>query len=455
MPATENSFKAYSNGMTLAGILDPLDPSMPDQYHPNKFGELTTLPEFLDGSIQRDAQAALRDCMNRRLEYLDISNEMRNETRAYPQEFIINCNMAYALSIPAPDWSDLYSYCKESTEHIQNYFPEFELLMREVFAYNLANTYAVFLCADYGVISYLKDDLKYTDKDIMRLAVLFDDDNILRKLISASPSPLTADPSVDQILASFVIDPFSAIRMSRAPETGITLGELYARTHNQICATENNPQANAGFMSESPSLQYRMAAEHRPKKISCPQTGITYLKPSTGILRDEDLAVPGIDHKLHTLPQFSDFVARFKVEISHLLTDFINSNVKGISNEGSTILGEIVRKLDQHGVSGKSLFLQTFSKLSPGQVAHMEMSNQFPQGEYLKSLLSFNKQHASKDKTSQSDFLVKAETAGVFKGLDLSDDELNTVYRIFGDPDFLGKMSDQAVERQLGVDLGL
>lgn len=455
MSGTNKSFTAYSNGMTLDGILDPRDHRMPDKYHPNKFEDLSACPEFLDGSIQRSAQEVVRDCMERDMKYLEISEEMRADTRAYPQEFIINCNMAYALSIPAPDWSDLYSYCKEITDSVDNGYPGFEVLMREISPYNLANTYAVFIGADYGVLPQLKADLNYTDYDVMRLAVLFDDDKILNKIIAASESPLTTGASVDQILASFVIDPFSAIRMSRAPENGVTVGELYARTKNQISATMHEAVTIEGFMSETPALQYRMAAQLRPEAIKCPQTGASYLKPSIGTLRAEDLKVPGIDHKLHSLPQFSDFVGKFKIEILQLLSECINSNINSIPDEGSSILADIVKTLNQHGISGKNIFLQIFSKLTPGQAAFMENENQFPDDEYLKFLLNFNETYIDKNKSSETNFLVKAEAPAAFKRLDLSDEELKAAYRIFGDRDFLSKMSDPAVESKLGVDLGL
>lgn len=448
-----NVFSTYANGMTLIGIRAPGDP---DNLMVNQFAGLDVYPDFLNGTIQKRSQESLRECMNRKLTFQEIFEELKSESRDYKADHVISCNMAFALSTPSPDWHSLYSYCKQIDEYFDSEYLSFDDLLPEILNYNLANTYGIVLGTPPESLAKLSSELRLRHDYFMKLAVLFDDEEMVNTLIESSPSKLKAELSIDRILASFVIDPFSKVRASRKHANGISMAELYERTINQIYATKQGSVEQQGFLHANPALQYRTAAEHRPEKAQCPETGSFYWKPRFGPLPASSLIASSIDHKLQTIPQYPDFIKKFAGDISKVLLETINSNA--INHEQSTesirIMAEIALSLEQGGVSRQRLFMENFLKFTPGEIMDVETGNLLSQDEYLKGLLKYSARPKS-GTPWKVDFLIAAESIDAFNHLSLHDDNLKTLYRIFQDQEILNRMTDAGVESQLGADLGL
>jgi hypothetical protein len=404
--------------------------------------------------VQLNAQAALRRCMQRGQSFKDISEEMGAETRDYTQDHIINCNIAYALSIPAPDWNALYSYGRAIGRDHDNEFLDFNYMLREVCRINLANTYAVILGADDYSRNDLLKDLAFGDVDIMRLALLFDDEDTVHQLTQRAKSQLLARAAIDRNLAIFKFDPFSRVRVAMGVSDGMSMSELYERTTNQILAIGKAGELGCKFFDNNPSQQYRMAPEHLPVTIKCPTSGVTYWKPSTGLLRTRDLAIDGVDQMLHQYPQFPRFLAHFKHEVSELIAKTVDAEIYLISPEFNGILASIAKAMDQQGMSMKHYFMKHCALLSPGEILDILDREAFTRPQYLGALLKHNGSE-NPQIVNKSSFLILAESVEAFKNLDLNDDQLKTLYEHFPDKELLEKMSDHGVERQLVVDLGL
>jgi hypothetical protein len=392
--------------------------------------------------------------MQRGQSFKEISEEMGAETRDYTQDHIINCNIAYALSIPAPDWNALYRYGRAIGRDYDNEFLDFNYMLREVCFINLANTYAVILGADDSSRSDLLKDLAFGDVDVMRLALLFDDEDTVRQLSQRAKSQLLARATIDRNLAIFKFDPFSRVRVAMGVSEAMSMGELFERTTNQILAIGKAEELGCKFFDKNSSQQYRMAPEHLPVAIKCSASGVTYWKPSTGLLRTKDLAIDGVDQKLHQYPQFPRFLAHFKHEVSELIATTVGAEIYFIPPEFNGILASIAKAMDQQGMSMQHYFMKHCASLSPGEILDILDREAFTRPQYLGALLKHNGSEKPQN-VNKSSFLILAESAEAFKGLDLNDDQLNTLYKHFPDKAFLEKMSDQGVERQLGVDLGL
>jgi hypothetical protein len=443
----------YKNGMTVLGIHAP---ESPDDFVSEQFCGLDVCSRFLDGSLQMQAQQAVRNCMNKGLGFDEISMRMRTENEFHNHDHVISCNMAYALSIPAPDWSELYQYCRLSSEAYDNDFLSFDFLMREVCLLNLANTYAIVYGAQPEALGHLRRALGYNHDHVMRLALLFDDESAVTNLIDKDASPLMASACVDRNIAMFVYDPFSAIRASRKPSGGMAMGELYARTTNQIMAIFDEAEHSTGFFSLTPTLQFKTVPQCKPQKTICPISGVAFFKPSTGLLRKEDLALPDYDHKLLQMPQFSNFINHFKSEIGQFLSESVSTQKKPIQGWSTQILAGIAQELDRQGFPLKYFFLQHFGKLTPGAIMDIDLNNACPKARYLKLLLEHNTSPLkSRVEQSMTDFLIAAESPQAFKELDLDDEQLRAVYRHFPDKDLLSIMSESGVSKQLECDLGL
>ncbi|MDT8925121.1 hypothetical protein RBE51_20225 [Pseudomonas taiwanensis] len=451
MPANHTPAFTYKNGMTILGIAEP---HKPEDFISDQFAGLDFYSGFLDGSVQMNAQAAIRRCMQRDQSFQDIVEEMGEETRDYRQDHIINCNMAYALSIPAPDWNAMYRYCRAISRDYDDEFLDFNYMLRELNNINLANMYAVILGADDSIRDGLLRDLAFSDVEVMRLALLFDDEDTVRQLTQRAKSQLLARGVIDRNLAIFKFDPFTRVRVAMGGSDGMSMGELFERTTNQILAIDKDRELGCNFFEQKTSRQYRMAPEHLPVTIKCPTSGVIYRKPSTGLLRAKDLVIDSVDQKLHQYPQFPRFLAHFKHEVSELIAKTVGAENDLIHPELNGILASIAKALDQQGMSMQHYFMKHCALLSPGEILDILDREAFTRPEYLEALLKYNGAE-NPQILNKSSFLILAESVEAFKSLDLKDDQLKTLYKHFPDKAFLEKMSDESVEHQLGFELGL
>ncbi|AYG47792.1 hypothetical protein DV532_26260 (plasmid) [Pseudomonas sp. Leaf58] len=451
MPANHTAAFTYRNGMTILGIAEP---HKPEDFISDQFTGLDFYSSFLDGSVQLNAQAAIRRCMQRGQSFQDIVEEMGEETRDYARDHIINCNIAYALSIPAPDWNALYRYSRVITRDYDNEFLDFNYMLREVCRINLANTYAVILDVEDSNRADLLKDLAFGDVDVMRLALLFDDEDTVHQLTQRAKSQLVVRAAIDRNLALFKFDPFSKVRVAMGVSDGVSMGELFERTTNQILAIAKSREGVSKFFDKNAIQQYRIAPEHLPVTVKCPTSGVTYRKPNTGLLRTEDLAIDGVDKKLHQYPQFPRFLAHFKHEISELIAATVGAERDPIDPEFNRILASIAKAMVQQGMSIQHYFMKHCASLSPGEILDILDRDAFTRPQYLGALLKHNGSE-NPQIVNKSSFLILAESVEAFKSLDLNDDQLKTLYKHFPDKAFLEKMSDQSVEHQLGVELGL
>lgn len=452
MPANHTAAFTYQNGMTILGIAEPCKP---DDFISDQFTGLDFYSSFLDGSVQLNAQAAIRRCMQRGQSFKQISDEMGEETRNYTQDHIINCNIAYALSIPAPDWNEMYRYSITIGRDYDNEFLDFNYMLKEVSKLNLANTYAVILDVEDSSRADLLKDLAFSDVDVLRLALLFDDEDTVHQLTQRAKSQLVARAAIDRNLALFKFDPFSKVRVAMDVSDGVSMGELFERTTNQILAIGKTREGGYKFFDKNPRHQYRIAPEHLPVTVKCPTSGVSYRKPSTGLLRTEDLAIDGVDKKLHQYPQFPRFLVHFKHEISELIATTVGAERDPINPEFNCILASIAKAMDQQGMSMQHYFMKYCASLSSGEILDILDREALTRPQYLGALLNYNGKVDFTSYANKSSFLILAESAEAFKGLDLNDDQLNTLYKHFPDKAILEKMSDQGVERQLGIELGL
>jgi hypothetical protein len=454
------------NGMTTKGILQ-LEESMGGLYYP--FGDLEEIPEYMDGSLAVHCRSIMREYMARGSSFGDILGDMHDNAcddecqRIYQEPLdvmpAIGCNMALALSIPGPDWLELFQYCQRLDGEMER--EEFACGMAELARLNPVNAYSILRdCPTEQWQSPCKI-MGFGQDKLLKMAVLFDDlEMVLR--IGADQSPTAFEYQVDRALAGFQFDPFARIRAWHNAVGGISMTEHYARAKHQAKALETwhgRPDVFfSGQKTDDNPKQYRLVPKALPIQVThtTHQGNRLVSAALPGSFDLEQYAVKGSDHMGRRLPRHAAFMQDLANEVASLYFSDMNKRIDDMSDDVKATLNLLVEDFEAHGMPMEKLYFKHVMLLNPGTVCELGQSSAL-RSAYVKALLKSSSiiNNGLRSTGQFMALLLKRVPIAEIEEHATTDQQLQSAYDATGNRLFLNKMTEKAQEHQLQSDLGI
>jgi len=454
------------NGMTTKGIIQ-LDESSGGLDFP--FGDLEAIPEYMDGSLAENCRSILRQYMVRNANYADILSDMQDDAcnaecqRIYGKSLdpmpAIGCNMAIALSIPGPDWPELFQYVQQL--HEEKEAEEFTYAMAELAKLNPVNAYSILRDCPQEYWTIPCRLMRFDQNKLLKMAVLFDElDMVLR--IAGDQSEADFEYKLDRALAGFQFDPLSRVRAWRNAVDGISMTEHYARAKHQAKALETwHGKTDVffhGFKEDDNPKQYRLMPDALPERTTH-ATPLGNRLASTALPGSFDLeqyAVKGSDHMGRLLPRHKAFMQELAHEVATLYFCGMNKRIEDMSDDVKATLNLLVEDFRAHGMSLEKLYFRYVMPMNPGTVCELAQStalrNAFVKAALKSSTLTSN---GLKSIGQFMSLLLSKVPVAEIERHATTDPQLQSAYEATGNRLFLNKMTEKAQEHQLQSDLGV
>jgi len=410
--------------------------------------DYSTYSGLMEGEIQEQCQAAFRAHMLNGTDPQVLLQEL-DELKAYSQtrqtaQGLLASNAAYALSAPCRDYSDLFGYITKAFGAIDStQFRRCQDTTGKIIAANPINPYLAFKFAPTTIWERLDDAFDmYRNGVLMQMAILFDDDQMVTKMASLSTQEAIAKQAA-VYLAKVPYDPLSKVRSwlgTSQPSMREIECRIYHQTHNLDASLDFDVSILSSSSKFSRTSLYKTAPEQSSKTDFCP--GVFYIA---------DLELHVEDHCLRHLPGYHSFIKAFPKSIG----DGIRK-AKGKA-QGPTLAKILTNDLLSAGTPGHDILYLYLGENTPGDYLDIIARPDLPKI-YMEDLLELSSYPEDKQWGTHNQVLrtlLSTVEPALIEQHAKTDVQLRSAFMVTNDKQYLGRLSENAVESHLVQDLGL
>lgn len=394
------------------------------------------IPELMSGELQAQCQRAFRHYLHEGKRPLFVSSTITAQASLPVGDLpTIALNAAYALSVPCDDFADILvfveSVCdsvgKGSLKHAQEF-------TRRLFAANPVNSYRVFKQTPIELWARL--DVAYAilrEGDLMKLAVLFDDAEMIGKCAEQDPAGHVKTLSL--ALAEVVYDPLSNARTWIDAPHSVSYQEVSRRVNRQFNSIRS-PLDSQYFLSRT-----------RPDIAK----GDAFMP---GLFDIKSLRFDSTDHLLRHIPRYQHFLATDPESIGRGIQDL---NILNNGNpERERLAVRLIEDMIGAGATAPEIYFKYCKRMLTGEIMDLADQQDLQHAMVLDILeLSGRTDEIGDSERAISLALLNMADEDLVKGVAITDVQLRTAFMATKNPTFLAGLSAKGLDNQMGSDLGL
>lgn len=281
--------------------------------------------ELLSGQRQADMQQALRNYLKKGYLLDDISTELsQNKTALFAAQCIPRC-MALALTMPCHDYQRFYELLEAEPE----YRFAVKASISKIHEHKPVDVLTLYKAAGLKNTANFCTLFSIYEQDLAGAIVLADDLKAAQLMMQELWEAKWKPDYLTEALTRVPLNPLSRIGAWRYPEGRIPDSELLLRYKNQTGV----------FKDER---EYTRLSAIQPQ-------------PFGPDIRLQACFFPGIDHGLHLLPGYREFISRNKEECANLLFSRIQSNNEELIPELFKLASAMTSALVNAGMEKENL----------------------------------------------------------------------------------------------------
>lgn len=435
-------YEILKNGLINASPYDFQDPDIDPECASPGYDD----DQMTSGHYQKHAQNTLRQFMQVGASLSDIlapiADYMPTDEPDYEKhqngestEDILGTNLALALSIPAPDYAQLYKYAHRLFDSHAGKDVEFayERSAMPLLNYNVVNA--------YKILRGLKDSdwelvgLAGNKNLLLKIAVAGEDCEMKNRLLQTLDEDTPFDAHIGKLLAYTNYDAFSQIRRDHSQGQVILMSEVSERISEQMLALEGKSSLVVARMNGV----------------------IDTNAPVTGCIMSQNMGVQLIDRDLRHLPRYQEYLSLYADDVMIDLCETVKrcSSVT-VCEERKKVMAQLVNDLMSHGITLQHFVLRGFAGFSKARFLDTVSA---PGSSYFACLRMLMNTNETAGKPLYQSFITKlmkdVPAEDIIKAA-RNDDDLKSAYESTGHRVLLEHISNHiTIESILTSELGL
>lgn len=394
------------------------------------------IQELMSGELQAQCQQAFRHYLHDGKRPLFVSSAITAQASLPLGDLpTIALNAAYALSVPCDDFAEILvfveSVCDSVAKGCLKHAQEFT---RRLYIANPVNIYRVF--KQTPVEFWARLDVAYgflREGDLMMLAVLFDDAEMIGKCVEQDPAGYVKTLSL--ALAEVVYDPLSNARSWIDSPHSVSYQEVSRRVNRQFNSIRS-PLDNQYFLSRT-----------RPDIAK----GHAFMP---GLFDIKSLRFDSTDHLLRHIPRYQQYLATDSESIGLGIQDL---NILNNGNpERERLAVQLIEDMIGAGSTAQEIYFKYCRRMLTGEIMDLADQQDLQHAMVLDILeLSGRADEIGDSERAISLALLNMADKDLVKRIAITDVQLRTAFMASKNPAFLVGLSAKGLDDQIGSDLGL
>lgn len=394
-----------------------------------------TVPGLMSGDLQTRCQEAFRYHLRQGHGPKTVFESIGGSTDKQ-QAQILAANAFYALSRPCKDYVALLNYIKLVCNAWQRDALSFHRDAGEaILDANPINPYLVYKQVPIEVWGSIDEVFELTrKKQLLRMAVSFDDAEMVGKIFSYKPNDQGVNLSNE--LSRMVFDPLSTVRACLVAPESLTYTELERRIKRQLKCIES-PNEDRHWVSKA----FPSAAQ---------ASGFV-----PGLFSLESLLITSLDHQLRRLPRYEEFTQVEPGAIGDCILALIEHTFEEDPAKGK-LLAELIKDLERGSSSHDEIFFKYCLGMTTGQYLDLAHNNNIYE-QMINRILDVSDPNGGDlylMRTAKLTLLSLVDP-GLLRRHARTDVQLRSAYLVTNDRSYLAKLSESGRDNQMGTDLGL
>ncbi|AXH60112.1 hypothetical protein [Pseudomonas amygdali] len=394
------------------------------------------IPELMSGKLQAQCQQAFRHYLQEGKRPLFVSSTITAQASLPVGDLpTIALNAAYALSTPCEDIAEILEFVESVCDSVgMGCLKHAQEFTRRISAANPVNPYRVF--KQTPVKLWPRLDVAYAmlrEGTLMKLAVIFDDGEMIQKCADHDPAGYVKALSL--ALAEVAYDPLSNARSWIDSPHSVTFQEIARRVNLQFNSIRS-PLDSQYFLSRT-----------RPDLAK----GQGFME---GIFDIKSLRFDSTDHLLRHIPRYQQYLAVESESIGRGIQDL---NILNNGNpERERLAVRLIEDMVGVGLTIEDIYFRYCKRMLTGEIMDLADGKGLQNAMVLDILdLSGRLDDVGDTERTISLALLKMADPDLVKMLAVTDVQLRTAFMATKDSRFLERLSGTALDKQIGVDLGL
>lgn len=394
------------------------------------------IPALMSGELQAQCQQAFRHYLHEGKRPLFVSSTITAQASLPVGDLpTIGLNAAYALSVPCHDFAEILVFVESVCDSVgKGCLKHAQEFARRLYTANPVNAYRVF--KQTPVELWARLDVAFAilrEGELMKLAVLFDDAEMIGKCAEQDPRGYVKTLSI--ALAEVVYDPLSNARSWIDSPYSMSYQEVSRRINRQLNSIRS-PLDNQYFLSRT-----------RPDIAK----GDAFMP---GLLDIKSLRFDSTDHLLRHIPRYQQYLATDSESIGRGIQDLNILNNGNLERERLAV--RLIEDMIGAGSTAQDIYFKYCKRMLTGEIMDLADRQDLQHAMVLDILeLSGRTDEFGDSERTISFALLNMADKDLVKGLAITDVQLRTAFMATKDPGFLAGLSARSLDNQIGSDLGL